>query len=87
MELNPGGQTAEEYLSNEPRTEGVGENVVEREPFEVVDCKIVKLRKTSSKFCNAKRIARKCTCGHSGVVENYKMVTTNIPNRMGAVPQ
>ncbi len=49
-----GGQTAEKCLSNEPRTEGVGENVAERGQFEVVVCEIVKLRKTPLKFCNAK---------------------------------
>ncbi len=46
MELSPGGQIAEKYLSNEPRLGGIGENVAEREQFEIVDCKIVKLRKT-----------------------------------------
>ncbi len=55
MELSPEGQTAEKYLSNEPRTGGVGENVTEREQFKVVDHKIFKLRKTPLKFCNAKR--------------------------------
>ncbi len=33
VELSPGGQAAEKYLSNGPRIEGVGENVVEREQF------------------------------------------------------
>ncbi len=60
MELSPGGQTAEKYLSSEPRTEGVGENVTEREQFEIVDCKIVKPRKTLFKFCNVKR-DKKCS--------------------------
>ncbi len=55
MELSPGGQSAEKYLSNEPRMEGVGKNVAEREQFEVMDCKIVKLRKMPLKFCDRKR--------------------------------
>ncbi len=54
MDLNLGGQTAEKYLSNESRMEGVGENVTEQEQFKVVNCKIIKLRKTPLKFCNAK---------------------------------
>ncbi len=54
MEISPGGQTAEKYLSNEPRMEGVGENVAEGEHFEVADCEMVKLRKTPLTFCNAK---------------------------------
>ncbi len=75
IELSPEGQTAEKYLLNEPRMEGVGENV-EREQFEVVDCEIVKLRKTPLKFCNAKcdKNQSKCTRGHEDVVEHKKMV-------------
>ncbi len=54
MELSPECQTAEKYLSNEPRMEGVDENVDERKQFEVVNCEIVKLSKTPLKFCSAK---------------------------------
>ncbi len=69
--------------------EGVGENVTERKQFEVVDNKIVKQKNafTSSVMQNVTKIAQKCTCEHSGVVEHNKMVPKNTPNGMGAVQQ
>ncbi len=60
MELSPGGQVAEKYLSNGPRMEGVGENVSKRAQFDIVDCEMSKLRETPLRSCNAK-----CDKNHS----------------------